>query len=183
VFGDYPAVDGTWEVDSVGLTGLLSGLNDGRDSNGLALTARTSFCIGARVNPGARDADAEIARAHAKIRAGARFLVSRPVYEVESLRALVSSLEGTGVPLLLSVTPLRSFEEADYLAHEVPGVTIPAGVLESLERVGRGAARPVGVALAADLLAKARPLVSGVVLTAPDDDAASLIPLIAAANA
>jgi homocysteine S-methyltransferase len=182
VFGDYPAVDGTWEVDSLALAGLLSGLNEGRDSNGLALTARTSFCIGARVNPGARDADAEIARARAKIRAGAQFLVSRPVYEVESLRALAESLEGTGVPLLLSVTPLRSFEEADYLAHEVPGVTIPAGVLDSLERVGRGAARSVGVGLAADLLATARPLVNGVILTAPDDDAASLAPLIAAAN-
>jgi homocysteine S-methyltransferase len=183
VFGDYPAVDGTWEVDSVALAGLLSGLNDGRDSNGLALSARTSFCIGARVNPGARDPDAEIARTQAKIRAGARFLVSRPVYEVESLRALVSSLAGTGVPLLLSVTPLRSFEEADYLAHEVPGVTIPASALDSLERAGRGAARSVGVALAADLVAKARPLVSGVLLTASDDDVASLVPLIAAASA
>src|SRR5450756_1949860 len=40
VFGDYPAVDGTWEVDSVGLTALLAGLNAGRDSNGLALTSR-----------------------------------------------------------------------------------------------------------------------------------------------
>jgi methionine synthase I (cobalamin-dependent)/5,10-methylenetetrahydrofolate reductase len=178
VFGDYPAVDGTWEVDSLGLAGLLAGLNAGRDSNGLALTSRTSFCIGARVNPGARDPEAEIARAHAKIRAGAQFLVSRPVYEPDSLRALVSALEGTGVPLLLSMTPLRSFEEADYLAHEVPGVTIPASVLESLEKAGRGAARSVGIALATDLLAQVRPLVRGVILTAPDDDATAILPLI-----
>jgi methionine synthase I (cobalamin-dependent)/5,10-methylenetetrahydrofolate reductase len=178
VFGDYPAVDGTWEVDSLGLAGLLAGLNAGRDSNGLALTSRTSFCIGARVNPGARDPEAEIARAHAKIRAGAQFLVSRPVYEPDSLRALVSALEGTGVPLLLSMTPLRSFEEADYLAHEVPGVTIPASVLDSLEKAGRGAARSVGIALATDLLAQVRPLVRGVILTAPDDDATAILPLI-----
>jgi methionine synthase I (cobalamin-dependent)/5,10-methylenetetrahydrofolate reductase len=180
VYGDYPAVDGTWEVDSVGLAGLLSGLNAGRDSNGLALTARTSFCIGARVNPGARDPEAEIARTHAKVRAGAQFLVSRPVYELESLSRLVASLEGTGVPLLLSVAPLRSFEEADYLAHEVPGVTIPDSVLSALEDAGRGAARAVGIDLAAGLLAKARPLVSGVFLTAPDDDVTALVPLLAA---
>jgi homocysteine S-methyltransferase len=60
VRGDYPAVDGIWEVDSLGLAALLAGLNAGRDSNGLALTTRTSFCVGARVNPGARDLDAEI---------------------------------------------------------------------------------------------------------------------------
>ena len=137
MFGDYPAVDGTWEVDSVGLTGLLAGLNAGRDSNGLALSARTSFCIGARVNPGARDPEAEIARAHAKVRAGAQFLISRPVYEVDSLARLVDALDGTGVPLLLSVAPLRSFEEADYLANEVPGVMIPGSVLAALEQAGR----------------------------------------------
>jgi methionine synthase / methylenetetrahydrofolate reductase(NADPH) len=178
VFGDYPAVDGTWEVDSVGLTGLLAGLNAGRDSNGLALTARTSFCLGARVNPSARDHGAELARARAKIRAGAQYLVCRPVYELDALTRLVESLDGTGVPLLLSVAQLTSFEEADYLAHEVPGVTIPGSTLEAMERAGRSGGRAVGLDLAASLLAKARPMVSGVILAAPGDDPAALDPLI-----
>ena len=69
--GDYPNVDGIWEVDSVGLAGLLNGLNGGRDSNGLALATKTSFHIGARFNPGARDAAGEVARTRAKLRAGA----------------------------------------------------------------------------------------------------------------
>jgi homocysteine S-methyltransferase len=180
VLGDYPAVDGTWEVDSVGLTALLAGLNAGRDSNGLALSSRTSFCIGARVNPGARDPEAEIARAHAKVKAGAQFLISRPVYEADALARLVDALSGTGVPLLLSVAPLRSFEEADYLANEVPGVSIPDSTLEMLEKAGRGAARAAGLELAAGLLSKARPMVRGVVLTAPDDDPAAILPLLSA---
>ncbi|HVT71378.1 MAG TPA: methylenetetrahydrofolate reductase, partial [Trebonia sp.] len=180
VLGDYPAVDGTWEVDSVGLARLLSGLNAGRDSNGLALTARTSFCIGARVDPGARDPEAEVARAHDKIKAGAQFLVIRPVYELSSLSSLVRALEDTKVPLLLSVAPLRSFEEADYLAHEVPGVTIPDGVLKTLEKADRADVRAVGVDLAARLLEDARPLVNGVLLTAPDDDVTALVPLLSA---
>jgi methionine synthase / methylenetetrahydrofolate reductase (NADH) len=178
VYGDYPAVDGTWEVDSVGLTALLAGLNAGRDSNGLALTSRTSFCIGARINPSARDHGAELARARAKIRAGAQFLVCRPVYELDALTRLVEELDGTGVPLLLSVAPLSSFEEADYLAHEVPGVTIPGSTLDAMERAGRSGGRAVGLELAANLLAKARPLVSGVILAAPGDDPAALAPLL-----
>jgi homocysteine S-methyltransferase len=180
VLGDYPAVDGIWEVDSLGLISLLSGLNAGRDSNGLALTTRTSFCVGARVNPGAQDPEAEIARARAKVRAGARFLVSRPVYELDSLSRLVTALED--IPLLLSVTPLRSFEEADYLAHEVPGVTIPPDALRAMERAGRTAARTVGIDLAASLLRDARKLVSGVILTATEDDLTVLAPLLAAAS-
>ena len=179
VLGDYPAVDGIWEVDSLGLIALLSGLNEGRDSNGLATAAQTSFCIGARVNPGARDPEAEIARARAKVRAGAHFLVSRPVYELDSLLAMVTALEGTEVPLLLSVTPLRSFEEADYLANEFPGVTIPPDTLRAMERAGPGAARAVGIDLAACLLREARKLVSGVIVTAAEDDPAGLAPLLA----
>jgi homocysteine S-methyltransferase len=178
VRGDYPAVDGIWEVDSLGLIALLDGLNKGRDSNGLALTTRTSFCVGARVNPGARDMDAEIARARAKVRAGAHFLVSRPVYELDSLLRVVSALEAEEVPVLLSFTPLRSFEEADYLAHEVPGVTIPPDTLRAMERAGRGAARTVGIELAADLLRDARKLVSGVILTAAEEDLTVLAPLL-----
>ena len=178
VFGDYPAVDGTWEVDSAGLIALLAGLNAGRDSNGLALTSRMSFCIGARVNPGARDQNAELARAHAKIRAGAQFIVSSPVHELDSLLRVVEALDGTGVPLLLSVAPLTSFEEADYLAHEVPGITIPEATLEAMERAGRSGGRAVGLELAATLLAKARPMVRGVILTAPGDDPTALAPLL-----
>jgi methionine synthase / methylenetetrahydrofolate reductase(NADPH) len=180
VLGDYPAVDGTWEVDSVGLTALLAGLNAGRDSNGLALTARTSFCIGARINPSARDHGAELARAHAKIRAGAQYLVCRPVYELDALTRLVEELDGTGIPLLLSVAPLSSFEEADYLAHEVPGVTIPGSTLDAMERAGRSGGRAVGLELAAILLTKVRPLVNGVILAAPGDDPAALAPLVEA---
>ena len=182
VRGDYPAVDGIWEVDSLGLIALLAGLNAGRDSNGLALTTQTSFCIGARVNPGARDPEAEIARARVKVRAGAHFLVSRPVYELDSLLRVVTALEGTQVPLLLSVTPLRSFEEADYLANEVPGVIVPPDTLRALERAGRGAARAVGIDLAACLLHEARKLVSGVIVTAADDDQSGLAPLMATAG-
>jgi methionine synthase / methylenetetrahydrofolate reductase(NADPH) len=179
VLGDYPAVDGIWEVDSLGLIALLAGLNEGRDSNGLATATQTSFCIGARVNPGARDPAAEIARARAKVGAGAHFLVSRPVYELDSLLRMVTALEGTEAPLLLSVTPLRSFEEADYLANEVPGVTIPPDTLRAMERAGRGAARAVGIDLAACLLHEARKLVSGVIVTAAEDDPTGLAPLLA----
>jgi homocysteine S-methyltransferase len=168
-----------WEVDSLGLIGLLAGLNAGRDSNGLALTTKTSFCIGARVNPSAQDMAAEIARVRAEARAGARFLITRPVYELDSLRRMMADLATTGVPVLLSVAPLRSFEEADYLAHEVPEVNIPEQTLRAMQRAGRGAARATGLSFAAGLLREARGLVDGVVLTVFDEEAAPLGPLFA----
>ncbi len=164
LLGDYPNVDGIWDVDSVGLVELVAGLNKGIDCNGLPLAARTSFQAGARFNPGAAALDAEIARTAGKIRAGARFLISRPVYELTQFRIMMAALAGEGIPVLLSVVPLRSFEEADYLSHEVPDISIPERTLTAMERAGSHAAE-TGVELAAELLAEARPLVHGVVLT------------------
>jgi homocysteine S-methyltransferase len=173
LLGDYPNVDGIWDVDSVGLVELVAGLNKGIDCNGLPLATRTSFHAGARFNPSAAALGAEIARTAAKIQAGARFLISRPVYELTHLRTMMSALADEGVPVLLSIVPLRSFEEADYLSHEVLDISIPRQTLTAMERAGSRAAE-TGMELAADLFAEARPLVQGVVLTFPGSDPASL---------
>jgi methionine synthase / methylenetetrahydrofolate reductase(NADPH) len=87
--------------------------------------------------------------------------------------------KGARVPVLACITPLRSFEEADYLAHEVPDVNMPAATLRAMECAGQAAARATGLRLAADLLAEARPLVGGVVLTMHEGDVAALGPLLA----
>jgi len=179
LLGDYPNVDGIWDVDSVGLVELVAGLNKGIDCNGLPLAARTGFLAGARFNPGAADLDAEIARTLRKVRAGARFLVSRPVYELPGLRRVISALASEDVAILISVVPLRSFEEADYLSHEVPDISIPAKVLRALEQAGPSAAR-TGVEMAAELAAEASPLVQGAVLALPAHDAAALDVLLGA---
>jgi methionine synthase / methylenetetrahydrofolate reductase(NADPH) len=179
VLGDYPAVDGIWEVDSLGLVTLLAGLNAGRDLDGLPLTTPTSFCIGTRIYPGAQDAAAEAERVSAELAAGAHFLITRPLYELAALAELLAALPGARPPVLLSVAPLRSFADADYLAHEVPEVTVPAATLRAMEQAGP-AARATGLRLAADLLRQARPLVDGVVITVAEGSVPALAPLLAA---
>ncbi len=174
--GDYPNVDGIWEVDSVGLISLLAGLNQGRDSNRLTLATKTSFHVGARFNPGAEDVRAEVARTRAKLRAGAQFLITRPVHELDTFRRMTQELAADPaadeVPVLLAIAPLRSFAEAEYLAHEVPGVTIPEATLRAMEDAGPGAAH-VGLELAAELASQARVLAQGVVFACDGDTAAA----------
>jgi methionine synthase I (cobalamin-dependent)/5,10-methylenetetrahydrofolate reductase len=179
LLGDYPNVDGIWDVDSVGLVELVADLNQGTDCNGLPLATKTSFHAGARFNPSAADLEAEIARTASKIQAGARFLVSRPVYELTQLRIVMAALAEEDIPVLLSIVPLRSFEEADYLSHEVPDISIPQQTLMAMERAGSRAAQ-TGIELAADLFAEATPLVQGVVLTFPGWDPATLDRLLGA---
>jgi methionine synthase / methylenetetrahydrofolate reductase(NADPH) len=167
LLGDYPNVDGVWDVDSVGLVELLAGLNDGRDCNGLRLAEKTAFEIGARVSAGTREPTAEAAQALRKIGAGAQFLITRPVYDLDSVRRLREAL-GEPVPLLAAVRPLTGYAEADFLAHEVPDTEVPGVVLDVLARAG-GAASEAGVELAVELLRGLRSLVDGVVLALPAD--------------
>ncbi|MCT7660668.1 bifunctional homocysteine S-methyltransferase/methylenetetrahydrofolate reductase [Mycobacterium deserti] len=183
LLGDYPNADGIWEVDSVGLIGLLSGLNAGRDCHGLSLATKTEFVIGARCNPGAEDLDAEIERTRAKISAGAQFLITRAVYEVEGLRRLVSALGENRVPVLATVSALSGFAEAEYLAYEVPDVTIPPESLAELAAAGT-AQRDVGTQLATYLVTylatHARSLADGIVIGASDDPQTARALLMAA---
>jgi methionine synthase / methylenetetrahydrofolate reductase(NADPH) len=160
--GDYPHVDGIWDVDSVGLIELLSSLNDGIDYYRLQLGSKTDFSIGGRINPGSRDPEREADRALAKISAGAQFLITRPIYEPAGLLRLLDAIDGR-VPVLAAVRPLASYEEAEYLRHEVPDVIIPAQTLACLEDAGPDAAR-AGVQLAADLAAEVRELTAGIVI-------------------
>jgi homocysteine S-methyltransferase len=107
-------------------------------------------------------------------------LISRPVCELDRLRRLLAALAEEGVPVLISIAPLRSFEEADCLAHEVPDIAIPPAALRVMQQAGRDAGR-AGIEMAAELLAEAGPLVQGTVLALPGTDPAALDRLLDAA--
>ncbi|GLZ46145.1 hypothetical protein Acsp06_23300 [Actinomycetospora sp. NBRC 106375] len=167
VHAEQAVRDGRWEVDGPELLQLAAGLNRGVDADGVELAETTAFRLGARVTPGADDLDHEIARALAKVEAGAEFLVSRPVFELERLGAIVDALRAAGhrVPVLASVGALAGYAQAEHLRHEVPDVVVPDAVVEEMRRAGDGpeAAR-TGLALAAELVAGAAGSVDGVVV-------------------
>jgi methionine synthase / methylenetetrahydrofolate reductase(NADPH) len=75
------------------------------------------------------------------------------VYETAGLERVLAAVDGA-VPVLVTVRPLRSFDEAEYLRYEVPDVTIPTVVMDRMERAGAGGAR-VGLDIAAELAAEA----------------------------
>jgi homocysteine S-methyltransferase len=119
------------------------------------------------MNPGNRALDREVSQTLGKIAAGATFLVTRPVYELTALERLLEAIDGQ-VPVLAALRPLGSFAEAEYLAHEVPDVIIPAGTLEALERAGESAPR-VGIDLAMQMATELKKMTSGLVI-APTTD-------------
>ena len=176
--GDYPGSRGVYEIDSIGLVRLLAGLNDGVDYVGKAIDRPTSFFIGVAVNPSADDPDLELERFERKVAAGARFAMTQALFDLEGLERLLERLGGTSpIPLLAGVWPLRSHAMALRLHNEVPGISVPARVLDALRDAGPDAPA-VGLALARELLESLRGRVAGVYVIPPFKQPAAALDLL-----
>jgi homocysteine S-methyltransferase len=165
--GDYPGARGVYEIDSIGLTQLMTNLNRGEDFNGRPIDAPTSFFPGVAVNPTPEDMDVELERFQQKLEAGAKFAMTQIVFDAEPLDRFAELLGGRWpIPVLVGVFPLTSHRLALRLHNEVPGILVPQALQDALERAGSDAA-DVGFAHARELIAASRERAAGVYLVAP----------------
>jgi homocysteine S-methyltransferase len=187
--GNYPNLTGVWDVDSVGLLGILREMNAGRDAAGAALGIPAGFHLGAALNLNMEDAPIDRAREQArrklvgeladawdaeggdhaqltetelelhrlshKLDAGAQYIMTQPIYDLEPLERFFATFGPVDVPVILGMIPLHSSKHAEYLHNEVPGVSIPDEVRARLREAG-DRAREVGVELARDVIVQAR---------------------------
>ena len=162
--GDYPNMTAVFDTDSVGLIGIVRRLNEGSDQAGSSIGGRTAFAMGCGVNPTAEDLGQELERFQKKLEAGVQFVMTQPVYELESWKRFLDRLGGMPkVPILIGILPLQSFRHAEFLHNEVPGIQVPEWIRRRLHEAGNEGQK-VGVELARQLLAEARDLANGVYL-------------------
>ncbi len=163
--GDYPSGTGIWDIDSIGLIGILTRLNRGEDQAGRPIGAPAGFTIACALDPTAEDLDGEIDRLSGKIEAGAHLILTQPIYapgQWERFMERASARWGDRLPLpvLLGVLPLHTARHAEFLHNEVPGITIPDDVRAAMHAAGdRGA--EVGLEASLELLREMRPFVDG----------------------
>jgi methionine synthase / methylenetetrahydrofolate reductase(NADPH) len=178
--GDYPGSSGVYEVDAVGLTGLVTSLNEGEDYSGKAIDAPTSFYVGVAVNPSAEDLETEVERFRAKIEAGARFGMTQALFDIAYLDRFLEKLGGDSpLPLLVGIWPLTSFQLAFRLHNEVPGITIPEEIQRTLADAGADA-KAVGFELARKLMEEARERAAGIYIIPPFKDPTAALDLLKA---
>jgi homocysteine S-methyltransferase len=161
--GDYVNATAVFDVDAIGLLEILRRMNEGQDATGNSIGEPTAFCVGAALDPSAQDPAREIERFQRKVEAGARWVQTQPVYELESLDRFLERAGGSPVPLLVGVLPLHSSRHAEFLHNEVPGITIPDHVRARLREAGESALR-VGVEMAQRLVQQIRRRYDGVYL-------------------
>jgi methionine synthase / methylenetetrahydrofolate reductase (NADH) len=163
--GDYPTGTGIWDVDSVGLIGILTRLNRGEDQAGKPIGSPAGFTIACALDPTAEDLDQEMDRLTAKVDAGANLIMTQPIYGFEQWDRFMQAAAarwpgGLPRPVLLGVLPLHTHRHAEFLHNEVPGITIPDEVRAAMAAAGERGAE-VGLEMAHSLLEKMQSLVSG----------------------
>jgi methionine synthase I (cobalamin-dependent)/5,10-methylenetetrahydrofolate reductase len=165
--GDYPGARGVYEIDSIGLTQLMTNLNRGEDFNGRPIDAPTSFYPGVAVNPTPDDIDVELERFRRKVDAGARFAITQIVFDLELFDRFLDRLGGEWpIPVLLEIFPLTSYRLALRLHNEVPGIFVPEPLQKALADAGPDAPAQ-GFEHARKLLEQAPGRAAGVCLVAP----------------
>ncbi len=132
--GDYPDVTGVFDVDAIGLTQVAANLNRGRDIGGNLVDPPTALFIGVGANPVAVSPEQEVQRFGAKLEAGAEFAITQPIFDADSLFRFLDRIEALPrrVPVVAGVWPLVSFKNAEFMRNEVPGVTVPDGIMERM---------------------------------------------------
>ncbi len=166
--GDYPDAMDNYDLVPSGLITLIKhNFNLGRDHAGGDIGQPTSFFVGCALNLAPQDADREMKNLHRKLRAGADFILTQPVYQPEEARRfLLRYQERYGpldAPILAGVLPLFSVRHASFLNNEVPGVSIPSAMIKRLQDAG-DAAPLEGVRIALELIEEMKPWASGVYL-------------------
>ena len=152
--GDYPYATAVSDVTASGLIRLMAGFNEGVDANGREIEQPTSFFIGAALNFNALDLDTELRVLERKVKAGAHFLLTQPVYAAEHVERVWSLLGGFPLPVIMGVLPLRNARHARFLHNEVPGIVVPEDVMQRIDLAEyRGdAGGKEGIALSRELL-------------------------------
>ena len=165
--GDYPGARGVYELDAIGLTRLISGLNRGEDYHGRGIDAPTSFFVGVAVNPSADDMELELERFERKLEGGAQFAMTQILFDLSYLDSFLAHFGGQApIPLLIGVWPMPSLQLAVRVHNEVPGIVVPDPVQERLRAAGADAGE-VGRELARELIAESREKAAGVYVVAP----------------
>jgi methionine synthase / methylenetetrahydrofolate reductase(NADPH) len=162
----YQGSSGVFDMASHKLIELISSFNQG-DFDGGKHALRTDFYVGGAFNCASRKLENEVRRFQRKIQAGARFVMTQPVFDLARAREVVTACAGLGVPLLLGVMPLVSERNAEFLHHEVPGIEVPEAVRKRMAGLRGEKGRAEGQEIARELMAEMAHEVQGFYLITP----------------
>ncbi|MCD4789046.1 MAG: bifunctional homocysteine S-methyltransferase/methylenetetrahydrofolate reductase, partial [Bacteroidales bacterium] len=166
--GTYPDATAVFDVDSIGLTNVVNCLNSGYDLGGNPIEKPTGFLIGVGVNPGAIDLDYEIRRFEWKVKAGAEFAITQPVFDSELFYHFIKRIEHVRIPVIAGIWPLVSVRNAEFMNNEVPGASVPDHIMKRMYATkSKDEARELGLEIARGTIRELKADIAGVQVSMP----------------
>ncbi len=156
----YSRAIGVWDVGSIGLIRMMKGMNEGVDSSGGSIGQPASFFVGAAANPMGQ-VELEMKNTRRKQEAGADFLLTQPIFDAEAVAEYLEAVKEFKLPVILGIMPLYSQRHAEFIHHELAGVTLPDAIRERMRLAGENGLAE-GMAIARELLHQVRGKVEGI---------------------
>jgi methylenetetrahydrofolate reductase (NADPH) len=158
-FGNHPKAKPVFDVDSIQLIKMVKQLRDEKkfDNGELIVGTEPRLFIGAAVNPSAQPLEAAVDRLKDKVDAGADFVQTQPIYNIEGFNKWMELVREKGlhrqVKIIAGITPLMSLAAARYMKTKVPNMDIPDRIIERLRNVrSKEEAAEEGIKLAVEAI-------------------------------
>jgi 5,10-methylenetetrahydrofolate reductase len=136
-FGDHPEARGVFDLDSIQLIAAVAKMNSGFLLSGQEMKKAPEFLIGAGANPFARPFEMRLIRLYKKVTAGAHFIQTQPVFDLETFTRWMGKVIEMGLhektKILAGVMPVKSANTLIYMQKEVPGVKIDEGYIQRMK--------------------------------------------------
>lgn len=169
VWGDHPEAKNVYDVDSMHLLRMAHNLCEhGILDNGRPISPPPRFFIGAAANPFAPPLDYRPLRLGKKVAAGARFVQTQLIYNVERFKSFMARVRDLGlheqVYVLAGVGPVKSAGQANFMATKVAGMEVPDQILQRMNKTPKAAQPEEGIRICVEIIEQVRqiPGVAGV---------------------
>jgi len=156
MLGDHKEAKPVFDLDSSQLLSAIRGMEKGKDMAGNDLDGNVSFCAGAIVTPEADPLEPQLIKFEKKIEAGAEFIQTQAVYDLDKYKKFIEYAVQFPVKILAGVILLTSAPMARFMNKNVAGVSVPQELIDEMASAPKGRAIEKGIEIAGRMIGRIR---------------------------
>ena len=152
ILGDHKEAKGVFDMDSSQLLATIRRMEKGKDLGGNDLDGSVSFCAGAIVTPEANPIEPQLIKFEKKVEAGAEFIQTQAVYDLDNFKKFMEYAKQFPVKLLAGIILLTSAPMARFMNKNVAGVNVPQDLIDEMASAPKGRALDKGIEIAGRMI-------------------------------
>jgi methylenetetrahydrofolate reductase (NADPH) len=152
ILGDHKEAKSVFDLDSSQLLETIRILENGKDLGGNELDGDVSFCAGAIVTPEADPIEPQLVKFEKKIEAGAEFIQTQAVYDLDKFKEFMNYARQFNVKILAGIILLTSAPMARFMNKNIAGVSVPPELIDEMASAPKGQALKKGIEIAGRMI-------------------------------